>query len=186
MARAVSKAKRAHNLSIQREIAYKEAVAIYKAEHRAYAASTDPKRRRPCSLQDIANCYGKLARKLRRKEDLEAYEAELKNWEEETIDWPRGMGRKPAKPVKPKVRKEPLTEGEIASVMAVIDAEGEAEAAESRTRARGASVAIVRELDSPESDGDDETNDGDKGDGSVRSTSPEVFDFGDDDSEEGD
>jgi hypothetical protein len=35
-------------------------VAIYKAEHRAYAASTDPKHRHPRSLRDITNCYGKL------------------------------------------------------------------------------------------------------------------------------
>ena len=43
MARALSKAKRARNLSKQREIAYSEAVATYQAEHRAYEASTDRK-----------------------------------------------------------------------------------------------------------------------------------------------
>lgn len=35
-------------------------MAIYKAEHRAYAASTDTKHQRPRSLRDIANGYGKL------------------------------------------------------------------------------------------------------------------------------
>lgn len=60
MARALSKAKRAHNLSKQREIAYCEAVAAYQAEHRAYEASTDLKRRRPRSLRDIVAGYGSL------------------------------------------------------------------------------------------------------------------------------
>lgn len=60
MVRALSKAKRTHNLSKQREIAYSEAVATYQAEHRAYKVSTDHKRRRPRSLRDIVLGYGGL------------------------------------------------------------------------------------------------------------------------------
>ena len=52
MVRTTSAAKRAQDLSRKKELAYKDAVAIYEEEHHAHAAS-GPNARKPRSLRDL-------------------------------------------------------------------------------------------------------------------------------------
>jgi len=70
MPRALTAAQRAQRLSEQKEHAYKEAVAIYKAEH---SQSFDSTQKRPRSLRDIVGQFGSivnLATLSRRVKDL--------------------------------------------------------------------------------------------------------------------
>lgn len=127
-----------------------------------------------------------LARKRRREADLDIYEAELRNWQELTAGWERGMGRKPAKPTKPKVRKGSLTEAEIATSMAIITGGGGQGGIESHGQLQAAGTGKEVGPDSSDNETDRRTNGRGESDGSSRSTSPEAFEFSDDGSEWGD
>jgi hypothetical protein len=107
-----------------RVISCKEAEAYERERHEAEQRQQEEKRakeaRIECEAFKLRSEAEKLARKRRRDADLEQYGQELVRWEATVANWGRGRGRKPVKPVKPKVRKDPLSEAELAEALAIL------------------------------------------------------------------
>lgn len=102
----------------------------------------------------------KLARQWRREEDLknyaeilEVYDQKVTNWEEQKARGGKGYGHKPAKPKKPKVRRDPLMEDELSAAMAAVMVRADECAIPTREQA-------IISRGGGEQDADDNGNDG--------------------------
>lgn len=132
----------------------------------------------------------KLVRKWRREEDAKVFEAQkgeyaaiLAEWEEAKADGVQGIGRKPKKPTMPKVRKEPPTADELdaatAHVMLTADEGGS-------LRGKNGAAGAGRPVGDPDDGDDDDTtsaNGDPAGDGSSSGELIDLLDSDSDDSE---
>ena len=107
---------------------------------------------------------GKIIHQWRRNKDLKVFEAEnnvyaakLEEWGEARACGAKGMGQKPKKPTKPKVRKGPPTEDEIEMAAAIAHLSLVVNGDSVSAGRRGAGAVAMQEI-CPESNNDNKGN----------------------------